>query len=420
MMTVTRRTLLQGMAAGLIPTAGLSRVAFADAPSANQPILVLLHQRGGCDGLNLLSPATDRDFIDARISELRVSADGPDAGFAIPHVAAPHIDFRLHAVAGGLAELSKSGALAFIHACGLTNETRSHFVASDMIEHGVASDADLDRTTTGWLSRVLSGQSSNGLIAATASGAIDGDLIGTSDALAVPDVSGGVGVAGGPQVAAALTSLYSGDRSLVGTAGFTALSNLALVDGKIPRDGQGHALPYPSSGLYDSAGNFGRGLKTVAQLIKMDIGLRAVTVDFGEWDTHEYQAGRFKSAVDRLSKSISAFWNDMAPYHDRVVLVMITEFGRRLRNNKSNGTDHGRGSVAAVLGGKVRGGRILGTWPGLKTEQLDEGVDLAVTTDYRQVLSEVLNAQAGHGKGAKPDPAWFPGFKGARSVGLFG
>ncbi len=152
-----------------------------------------------------------------------------------------------------------------------------------------------------------------------------------------------------------------------------------------------------------------------AQLIKMDLGLQAATVDLGGWDTHEYQPGRFRNQVERLSRGLSAFYNDMVRYQDRLVVVVVTEFGRRLRSNRSNGTDHGRGSVMMVLGGKVTGGKIYGRWPGLKAEQLEEGVDLAVANDYRQSLTEVI----AHWRGGINPADVFPGFKPASNLGLF-
>jgi uncharacterized protein (DUF1501 family) len=138
-------------------------------------------------------------------------------------------------------------------------------------------------------------------------------------------------------------------------------------------------------------------------------------VDLGGWDTHEYQPGRFRNQVERLSQGLGAFYNDMARYHDRLVVVVVTEFGRRLRSNRSNGTDHGRGSVMMVLGGRVAGGRIYGRWPGLKSEQLEEGVDLAVVNDYRQSLTEVI----GHWRGSAHAAGVFPGYQSTANLGLF-
>jgi uncharacterized protein (DUF1501 family) len=146
------------------------------------------------------------------------------------------------------------------------------------------------------------------------------------------------------------------------------------------------------------------------------LGLQAATVDLGGWDTHEYQPGRFKNQVERLSQGLGAFYNDMARYQERLVVVVVTEFGRRLRANRSNGTDHGRGSVMMVLGGKVAGGQICGHWPGLKAEQLEEGVDLAVANDYRQALSSVI----AHWRGPTDLSTVFPNFKPGQDLGLFG
>jgi len=411
---ITRRSLLQTAgAASLLPMAGLRNAVFAANPSANQPILIVLHLRGGCDGLNLVSPASDPNFIEARASELRVAADGANAGFALANGPAAGIDFRLHPSAGGLNELYKSGQLAFIHAAGLTNQTRSHFVATDMIERGVASDADLARTTTGWITRALQGRI-GAVPAVAASATVSGDLEGASLAMAIPDLAYGLAPAGGAPVAAALWQLYGG-AGAVNEAGRAAMQTMAGLDVRLPRDDQGRIKPYqPENGAnYDPAADFARPLKTVTQLIKMEVGLSAVTLDYGAWDHHEYQAGRFKPQVERLSNGLAAFWNDLSAYHDRITLVTLTEFGRRLRSNRSNGTDHGRGSLMMVLGGKVAGGRFHGVWPGMKTEQLDEGVDLAVANDYRTVLAEILDRQHGLKGGA-----WFPGFKPAANLGV--
>jgi len=175
-------------------------------------------------------------------------------------------------------------------------------------------------------------------------------------------------------------------------------------------------LPYvPENGAnYDKAGSSAIPFKSIARLIKMDLGLQAITMDYGMWDTHDNQPGRFRTLLEPLSNGMAAFWNDINAYHDKVVVVLLSEFGRRLRNNKSNGTDHGRGGVMAVLGGQVKGGKIYGNWPGLGFAQLDEGVDLAVTTDYRQVLAETLE----HIGGRKAADI-FPSFKIGNRLGLF-
>ena len=419
MFRLTRRDILKVLsAAGVYGTMPFlpSRMILAATPQS-QPILVVLHLRGGCDGLNFVSPSNDPDFIDARTSELRVVAHGDNAGYMLANGPSPGIDFRLHASAGGLAELYKQGHLALIHACGLTDKTRSHFVATDMIERGVGSETDLTRLDTGWLTRMIKTQSGTAQLQAVAvNGSISGDLDGLEHALAVPDVNNGLPYIGSPAMATALLGMYSGYQGPVGDAGQLALQLPVVNDQKISRDVQGHVLPYqPDNGTnYDSAGGLAGTLKSVARLIKMDIGLSAITLDYGGWDTHEYQPGRFRNLMGPLSNGITAFWNDIAAWQDRVVVVMVSEFGRRLRSNKSNGTDHGRAGLMAILGGKVKGGKFYGIWPGLTSDKLEEGVDLAVTTDYRQVLAETANYITG-----QESTDIFPGYKPTGKLGIF-
>src|SRR5579864_7325911 len=194
-MAISRRIVLTGGLAGtlsaILPVPGIRNLAFAENGTV-RPTLVVVHLRGGCDGLNLVSPANDPSFIEARASDLRVATDGTDAGFALPNGPDPKIDFRLHAQADGLAELYKSGQLAFIHAAGLTDGTRSHFVATDMIERGVSDAANLGRTSTGWLMRALQPSGGAGVQAVSAAGSPSGELAGLAGTLAVPDLGGGL------------------------------------------------------------------------------------------------------------------------------------------------------------------------------------------------------------------------------------
>jgi uncharacterized protein (DUF1501 family) len=154
---------------------------------------------------------------------------------------------------------------------------------------------------------------------------------------------------------------------------------------------------------------------TVAQTIKEDLGLRVATVDVPGWDTHVNQAPVFAELTGGLSQALMAFWRDLGPLQPDVSVVVMSEFGRRLRSNTGGGTDHGRGNVMMVLGPQAKGGRMVGRWPGLANEALEEGADLAVVTDYRDVLAELL---AGHMR--LPDAgAVFPGLT-PRPVGLWG
>lgn len=425
-MPLSRRSMLKrsalALASGLLPLPGLRNLAFAGESSGN--ILVALHLRGGCDGLNLLSPASDADFIEARNFDLRVAAEGSDAGHPVRHVQLGAPEFRLHAAAGALAELADAKHLAFIHAAGLMDTTRSHFAATDMIEHGVAGAAALNRTPTGWMGRAMAtaGMHQDGQIrAVSTSGNPSGAWSGDAAMISVGDLSNGLGAPGGAQANKVLEQLYSSANSAtddaVRAAGRLTLQSMTAIDARLPRDPHGKYLAYvPEPGVnYDAAYELGRPLKALGQLIKMDMGLRAATVDLGGWDTHEYQPGRFKNQVDRLSQGLGAFYNDLARYQDRLTVVVLTEFGRRLRANRSNGTDHGRGGVLMVLGGRVAGGQILGRWPGLKSEELEEGVDLTVANDYRQVLSNVI----GHWNPGSKISEIFPEYKSTGELRLF-
>ena len=420
MINVNRREVLKALtAAGLFCAPlpfGLRSLAFATEEST--PTLVVIHLRGGCDGLNLISPADDPDFIAARPAELRVLKDGKDAGYALGNNLSTPIDFRLHAMAGGLNELYQNKHLAFIHACGLIDSTRSHFVATDIIEAGIGSTNELLHSQSGWLTRAIRShtKTNQGLEAFVLNGLIPGDLLGLEQVLAATDINNGLPSVGGDAVATALWQMYSHRNDILGKSVQQALKLPSVIDQRISRDPQGHIIAYtPENGAnYDKSGGFGSVMKSAARLIKMEVGLQAITLDYGGWDNHENQAGAFRNLVSTLSTGLNAFWNDINAYHNRVALVMITEFGRRLRSNNSGGTDHGRASVMTVLGGNVQGGKLYGKWPGLSTSQLIEGVDLAVTTDYRQVLSEILLAL---NAGSTVDI--FPGFRPINSLGLF-
>jgi uncharacterized protein (DUF1501 family) len=414
MTLLTRRDLMRfAGASGIAASPSLRGLAFA-APAAPPGILVVVHLRGGCDALNLVSPADDPHFIAARPPELRVLAEGPDAGHALAGWPDAAIDFRLHRSAAPLAELYQQGQLAFVHAVGLPDANRSHFVATDMIEHGVGRTSALARNASGWLARYLD-SSGAAAEAACAGAAVSGEFTGHADTVAVPNLDGGFGLPGGKESEAVLAALYGGAAGQVGSMARRTLAAVQKIDRRLARDAGNKILPYrPPGAGYESAGGFGLALRTAAQLVKMEIGLAAISVDIGGWDTHENQPGRFNNAVLQLATGLAGFWNDMAPYHDRLLLVTVSEFGRRFRSNKSNGTDHGRAGLMAVLGGRVNGGRIFGAWPGLDAHELEEGVDLAVATDYRLVLSEILAALGGR----KPAPQIFPDYRPAAPLGL--
>jgi uncharacterized protein (DUF1501 family) len=374
------------------------------------PILVVLFLRGGADVLQLISPAADADFIAARPEELRVARTGDAAGRVLANPIAD-VDFRFHPQAAPLADLYDAGDLSIVYATGLRDVTRSHFEAEAKMEA-----AATDSGAGGWLSRWLSLTKPQGLLPALAVGAaMPHSLTGSNAAVAaeLQDLMLAAGHWLSPAMRARLAEGFGAHPLLGVTASqLTQLSDALGARIWNPDLGQVTSytpvVPYPDSDL-------ARALMTVARSIKSGFGMRIATVDYASWDTHVDQSWEFAALTDGLSAALMAFWRDLGPLQQDVSVVVMSEFGRRLRANASGGTDHGRAGAMMVLGPQAQGGRMLGRWPGLANEALEEGADLAVTTDYRDVLAEVL---AGH-LGTTDLAQVFPGHS-AAPVGLWG
>lgn len=419
-MLLSRRAFL-GSAAALTSTTlastalpGLRHLALAAQPGGHDALIVVF-QRGGCDGLSLVAPVNDPDYIADRAPELRVLADGPKPGRSLRQSLAPAIDFRLHPEAAPLGDLYDARNLAVIHAAGLENGTRSHFVAQDLMDHGISDANGLRAVSDGWLTRLMAVQAGTAPAIATSS-SLPASLAYHADSLAIPDLRGGLGLPGGPLVTPALSALYNGKADPFSRAARQTLSDMTLLDSRLPRGADGKVMDYqPDHGAQYEETESGRALRTVARLLKMEIGLSVAAVDIGGWDHHDNLAGRFSGLAGQFSRAMAAFWNDISAYHNRVTVVVMTEFGRRLRTNKSNGADHGHGGVMMVLGGRVNGGQMYGRWPGLASAQLDNGVDLAVTTDYRTILAEIVATRLGAGSSLG---RIFPGFVPPRPLGV--
>ncbi|NJM92384.1 MAG: DUF1501 domain-containing protein [Rhodospirillaceae bacterium] len=187
-----------------------------------------------------------------------------------------------------------------------------------------------------------------------------------------------------------------------------------MIGGRFWSEAEGAMRAYTPAAPYPEGNPLSKPLMTVAQTIKEDMGLRVATVDLPGWDTHVAQDSQFGPLVSGLSEAVMAFWRDLGPRQQDVSVVIMSEFGRRLRSNTGGGTDHGRGNVMLVLGPQARGGRMVGHWPGLAHDALEEGADLAVVTDYRAVLAELLSRHMGV---ADTGPV-FPGFA-ADPLGLW-
>lgn len=426
--SVTRREFMVGCSAAIAAMAGgrIGMAAFNDpALTANEQVLVVVFLRGGMDGLNLVPPidGPDRAFYQTARPNLAVPTTGAAAARVLGALGTAQLG--LNVLAAPLHELFQAGKLAIIHAAGLKHETRSHFDAMEFMELGTPGAKTIG---SGWLTRHLQtmpGTPATIIAPAMMAGnANPTALLASTETIAIssPDSFGFSGYwRYVDNQRAILRRMYDGDSTLH-QAGTQTLNSVDIIEASLPRDTDGRYQYAPANGATYPDSSFSRNMQTIAQMIKLDLGLRVATVDLGGWDTHENQGNGdttspgapFPSRIDELARSLQAFYTDLngagsANYMDRVTVVVMSEFGRRLKENGNRGTDHGHGNVMMVLGGAVNGG-LYGTWPGLDKEQgqLFQDEDLAITTDYRQVLSEILIRRMGNPNLAQV----FPGYSG--------
>jgi uncharacterized protein (DUF1501 family) len=393
-MLLGRRGLLRaGFATAAL--SGLRGMAFASPAAAREvPLLILVFLRGGMDGLHFLSPADDRDFVELRMRNLRTAAEGERAGDRLD--ASRETDFRLHPEAAALAAIWREGRMAIWPASGVPQPTRSHFEAQSIMGWGQGRSGET-LARTGWLAAWAEAAGGNApVVSVSGQERTVAELIGGRRSLAVPTLARGLEMPGGAFGEAMLEALYGHATGPFAEAGRAALAGLRSLDQVLPRSASGQPLPYvPANGAdYGLAGEFGRGLATIAQVAKLQPGLTAAAVDLGGWDTHEGQAGRFEGRVKILNRGLAALDADLRDLPRRWTVLVTSEFGRRLRANRSGGTDHGRaGTVFAFGGGGTRGfglARHFGPWPGLSADTLEDGVDLRVVTDYRDAFRQVV------------------------------
>ncbi len=385
-MGITRRGFMKDGALALVGTSTipsfLTRSVMAEmtTAAANKKKLIVLFQRGAADGLNIVVPYREKNYYSMRPS------------IAIQQNEVLDLDgfFGLHPAMTAFKPLYDQGHLAIIHAAGSPDMSRSHFDAQDYMESGTPG---VKVTQDGWLNRALQAEMLVGKQSAFRAVALGTQvprtLQGKLPAIAVNNLAD-FSVAGrGPQTSAisnAFQAMYdeSSDAVLHGTGQetFEAVKMLKAAD---PSKYQ------PAAGVEYPKSEFGNSLKQIAQLLKANLGVEAAFSDIGGWDTHQNQGnanGQLANRLKEFSETISAFWKDMGPDAENVTLVTMSEFGRTARQNGTGGTDHGHANVMFVLGGQVKGGKVYGRWPGLSNEQLNEGRDLAVTTDFRVVLGE--------------------------------
>jgi uncharacterized protein (DUF1501 family) len=372
-----------------------------------EPILVVVFLRGGADGLSLVSPVGDKNYVAARAARLRVTRNGDNAGHQLASPLAD-VDFRFHRQAKELAELYKTGDLAVVHAAGLKDATRSHFDAEDRMERANAGTGVL---AGGWLGRWLNATKPQGILPAFAVGSSAPDSLRGFMRVAVADQISSLRVAPGNGISGALRAHLLrklGDDAVLGAPVRNILNLSKEIEARVALDADGNLKPYQAASDYPEDNPLAGQLKSVAQVIKLDLGLRVATLDFGGWDTHVDQSGQFAALTSHLASGLMAFWKDLGKLQESVSVIVMSEFGRRLKSNESGGTDHGHGNVMMMLGANVTGGRMYGRWPGLENDALDEGADLAITTDYRTVLSEMVSS---HLRSADVGSI-FPGFSG--------
>ena len=400
---ITRRVFVRNSALAVVGTtvvpSFLTRAAFGatEAIGRNKRVVVIF-QRGAADGLNIVVPHGEAQYYAMRPS------------INIPRQSVIELDgfFGLHPALSPFLPLWQQRHLAIVHAAGSPDPTRSHFDAQDFMETGTPG---VKITEDGWLNRSLHGMPAAGQpspFRAIALGpSLPRILSGTEPAVAMNNINDFSVGGRNPKPSLAATAFeamydHSSDTVLHGTGEetFDAVRMLRSADpGKYT----------PAAGADYPKGRFGDSLRQLAQLIKANLGVQVAFADIGGWDHHVNEGaaeGQLANVLRDFSQSLAAFWIDLGDLAEDTVVVTMSEFGRTARENGNRGTDHGHANVMFVLGGPVKGGKVYGRWPGLDQSQLYEARDLALTTDFRQVIGEAVVRHMGN---PKLDSV-FPGF----------
>ena len=384
--------------------------AVAATPAAGKKQMVVLFQRGAADGLNIVVPFAEPNYYRLRPT---IAIPQPKRGSA--GAVAIDLDgyFGLHPSLAALEPLFHTNQLAIVHAAGSPDPTRSHFDAQDYMESGTPG---IKATEDGWLGRAVESVPEENVspFRAVAMGpTLPRMLRGGAGAIALPDLRQfKVMPAAGAManvVQGGFEAMYSQsvDQALhgTGTETFEAINLLKKVDAsKFPPE---NGAQYPTSRL-------GQSLQQIGVLLKANIGVEVLFVDCGGWDNHVNEGGvqgQLSNLLKDLGNGLAAFHQDMGDRMENIVVVTMSEFGRTAKENGNRGTDHGHANCMFVMGGAVKGGQVYGKWPGLADHQLNEGRDLALTTDFRAVVGEILTR---HG-GVKDLAAVFPGFTGTQA-----
>ena len=397
----------------------LRRVVEAQGVTASvagrRKTLITIFQRGAVDGLNMVVPHGERSYYDLRPQiAIAQPGKGPAGETAVD------LDgfFGLHPAMLPLKRFWDEKRLAVVHAVGSPDNTRSHFDAQDYME---SATPGVKSTPDGWLNRYMQARADSKATpfrAVSLTQNLPRSLQGRAPAVAMQNLSdfqiragaGARGVQGG------FEGLYEQGVGDVlrgtGRETFEAIDFLKKVN---------PAQYRPENGAQYPAGQFGRALMQIAQLVKAGVGLEVAFTDVGGWDTHRAEGGargQLANLLGQFAQGLSALVTDLGPARMQdVVVLTMSEFGRTVRQNGTGGTDHGHANAMLVIGGAVRGGKVYGRWPGLKEEQLYEGRDLALATDFRDVFGEVAARHLGQGDLKKV----FPGYTAeGRGRGMLG
>ncbi len=404
-MAISRRVFLKNGAIALVGMSAmpafLQRAIAATPPAAaGKRKLVVLFQRGAMDGLNVVVPFAEPNYYRLRPSIAIPPPSGSSSDAAIDL----NGSFGFHPSLAPLLPLYQQGHLAVIHAAGSPDPTRSHFDAQDFMESGTPG---VKATEAGWLNRALEGlpEAHAAPFRAVALGPyLPRTLQGSAPAIALPDLRQ-FKMFGPPQtVEGGFEAMYAEtvDQVMrgVGAETFEAIDSLKKIN---------PAAYQPENGAEYPGSRFGQNLREIAELIKSDVGLEVAFLDSGGWDHHVNEGGahgQLANLLRDLGQGIAAFHQDMGQRMEDVVFVSMSEFGRTAQENGNRGTDHGHANCMFVMGGAVKGGKVYGRWPGMETGQLYQGRDLAMTTDFRAVLGEIVVHHLGNRRLAEV----FPGF----------
>lgn len=389
----------------------LPKIVMSKAYASNRDVIVSVFMRGGADGLSLCAPFADANYYTSRTT---IAIPRPDSSAATKGINLDNF-FMFPQAMAGLVPAYLASDLLVVHAAGQTNNSRSHFDAQRYMEVGKPVDPAL---VTGWLGRHLASipplKPDAPLRALGIASGLQKTLVGAPKTLPIADPTNYT-IGGSSTTQAARLNFMKADYAAadepVRSAALDATNTVDLLKTV------GFSTYKPANGAVYPTSSFGRALRSVAALIKSDVGIEAAQVDIGGWDTHSAQdplAGSMFRTMQDFSNSLGAFYADVqsaGAYN--VTLVAFSEFGRNVRENGSNGTDHGRASALFAMGKGIAGGRVLTkNWPGLAKENLDSGQDLKVTIDYRDILSEIVQNRLGNTNLGFIFPTWTPSMLG--------